>query len=516
VTEPPADTPPAEAGESPRPAPPKETAAQRRRRLAAIAKAADWRRAGRFVAQFDWRRTLTTFVTGLIVLGLMRVPAVERSILGQPDREMLDAAFELRADLPVEKADPVLLFDIDDRTIAGEPSYDNLRSGPSATAPRGVIADTLGFILASPPDRMPAVVMMDVDLATPTPGQEEGMAKMRAVLAAWASDPNAPPLLLAREAFPPHAIGVPGDVLALPDSPYDDIIEPAPNIFWVTVKVYADLRGIIREFVPYECVQTTDGIKPLYSVALVAYGFLEGEDIPKSGPFKDWTDRAEVACRERPAENLGFGERINYNLSFETDFETRAWPDLPPEWPGFKTCGQGDTSTFRRVSVIDIAEAGPDAGRDILCRRFVIIGGTNVVAGDWQYTPLDEMAGPVIIANAVRGLQMSNGGMRQVPWFIQIGVLFAVSVGISAVFALSAAARARYKRGRQAEQLNTMSRLKLLPLNPLVLNAALAFATHWLGIGLLLISLGLGYWGYLSAPAFAAAVMEAIQEFADD
>jgi hypothetical protein len=37
-----------------------------------------------------------------------------------------------------------------------------------------------------------------------------------------------------------------------------------------------------------------------------------------------------------------------------------------------------------------------------------------------------------------------------------------------------------------------------------------------LGVGLLVLSLELSLWGFLSAPAVAAAIVETLQEFADD
>ena len=36
-----------------------------------------------------------------------------------------------------------------------------------------------------------------------------------------------------------------------------------------------DLNGVIREFVPFECVLTSTGPKTLYSAALLAYQFAE-------------------------------------------------------------------------------------------------------------------------------------------------------------------------------------------------------------------------------------------------
>ena len=164
-----------------------------------------------------------------------------------------------------------------------------------------------------------------------------------------------------------------------------------------------------------------------------------------------------------------------------------------------------------------MAAAGPDASHDLLCGRLLIIGGTNAVASDFQQTPLNEMAGPMVIANSVRRLQLSHGGLKRVPLLLQLSVLLAVSAAITGGFSITRRIREHYltlksqSRGRPL-----MARLRLIPFNPVVLNWAFAFAAHWTGIGLLLISLDQGYWGYLSAPAFASAAVGAMQEFADD
>ena len=100
---------------------------------------------------------------------------------------------------------------------------------------------------------------------------------------------------------------------------------------------------------------------------------------------------------------------------------------------------------------------------------------------------------------------------------LQVSVLLAVSLAISLTFTASRNARERYARLREARAGFQLSEgIKLIVLNPVVLNAAVAFAAHFLGVGLLLLSLELSFWGYLSAPAMAAAIVETIQEFADD
>jgi len=187
------------------------------------------RRALAAVEQSHYRRFLISFVAGIAVLAAMRVEAINQSIFGQPDRQMMDSAFQIRTDQETG-GDPALFIDIDDSTIAGIRSANGPTRAPAATAPRGILADVLEYIRTAPPNKGAQTVVVDVDLATPTPGDEAGAAKLHKVLADWAQTPSAPPLILARQSFPEAVLGGQGDGLVLPTTDYDDVVTPAPNI----------------------------------------------------------------------------------------------------------------------------------------------------------------------------------------------------------------------------------------------------------------------------------------------
>jgi CHASE2 domain-containing sensor protein len=229
---------------------------------------------------------------------------------------------------------------------------------------------------------------------------------------------------------------------------------------------------------------------------------------------------AVAHCQSQPNAALTRGERIDYHFSLDLGFNGRVWPNLSPTWPGFKTCSDSDKTIFRRLSVIDIVDAlhaGADISHDLLCQRVVMIGGTNSSAGDFVQTPLSEMNGSVVLANAIRGLELTHGGMRAIPLIFQVLLLLLVSL----VFAASARAteqiRNRYHAFRsKLREHKIRHRLASISLNPLILNGMIAVGAHVTGILLLLLTLNFGLWGFLSAPAFAAAITETIQEFLDD
>ncbi len=464
-----------------------------------------------------WARATITFLVGAAVLTVIRMPQVEQSFIGQPDREMLQTAFKMRADVIVGVGDPVLLMDIDNATIREDVEHPvSPGREPSSQASRGLLADLLMYILAAPPNRMPKAVMLDVDLAAPTPGDLPGMARLHQVLEKWAATPSAPALIVSREAFNPEVTGLSGDVLTLPVSDFDDVVDSAPNIYWGEVRVLGDQEGIVREMLPYQCAQKNGRVEPLFASAILAYATLEHGKIPPGSPIRHWLDEAGPHCKRTPGVQVPHGEPINFHLSLERHDEERRWPDLYPGWPGFKRCGpEADHSVFRQIRASVVQAAGPDASHDLLCQRLVIIGGTNDVASDFQQTPLQDMAGAMVLANSVRGLQISGGGLRQAALPIQLGVLLVISLLITTGFTLSRIARRRYRRHR-AGVTHWGRRLALLPLNPILLNWSIAFGAHWIGVGLLIWSLHLGYWGFLSGPAFGAAMAEAIQDFTDE
>ncbi len=467
-----------------------------------------------------WRRALISFCAGLVVLALIRIPVVERSIIGEPDREMLASAFKLTKDAVVGDGPPVVLLDIDDATLR-EQRYAPVPPGhePTASAPRGMVADLLNYILAAPPERRPSAVIVDVDIGAPAPDATQGAAALRQALLAWAATPGAPRLIIAREAFAPDILGLPGETLTLPASDYDDIVDKAANIRWATVKVLADLHGEVREFLPYQCVVQNGRVTPLYSAALQAREALAGPP-PKGSPPARALEEAPKACASGPdrEERLQLdeeGQVIHFQLSLPPRHPEPGWAPLPRDWPGFKICGaDSDTSVFRRVSASDILAAGKDASHDILCRRLAIIGGTNAVANDFQETPLHMMAGPMILTNAVRGISGASGGLRQAGLPAQIAALFCVSMLISLGFALSRAFRERYHH-RKSKANHWTHHVLLLPLNPVIVNIGVGLAAHWVGVGFLLVTLKYGFWGFMSAPAFGAAVAETIQEFSE-
>ena len=465
-----------------------------------------------FLAWFPRRRALFTFIAGLVLLLGMRIPLIEQSLLGEPDRAMRETAFKLRANIFSGAADPVLLLDIDDASVR-DPAYSNAPAGrlPSMATSRRLLADLLTYARRAPPGRRPKAVVLDVDIAAPTSEPLE-VQRLRKALSEWAQDRAAPTLIIAREPVSPDLLELPGALPTLPQTDYDDIVAQAPNIYWAGTRMLGDQEGVVREILPYQCVMQPGGVQPLFSAAVLAYVLLSGRPRPGS-PAALWLEEAPQACVHNSARQIEHGELINYHLSMHRG-EDPAFPAVSG-WNGARQCGEtGSTPDLRRIPAAAVATAAAEASPDVLCSRLVIIGGTNSLANDFQDTPLEVMPGAIVLANAARGLQLTDGGLRQLGLPFQICLLAVFTLTITFSFAISRRARQHYEHSRRKRD-RAPRKIVLVLLNPVMLNWVLGLAAHFVGVGLLIWALGLGYWGFLSGPVFGAALAETAQGFRD-
>jgi hypothetical protein len=465
-------------------------------------------------------RLLLSLGLGALTLVLINtVPAVEHSFVGAPDRAMQDTAFWLRADNVDGDADPVLFVDIDDETVA-LPAYRSEVAGfvPSVYVSRTLLADLLRFALAAPAAEAPRVVMVDADIGGPAP-DPAGEEKLKRLLADWAASPTAPMLVLARETFEPAPFGQQG-ALRMLRTPYDDIVGKARNIRWGTSKVLFDADGVVQEASPYDCIAgPRGGVTPLFSMSVLAYEALNG-GLPVGSPAAKAVAGAADYCKTlivdahgvpEPPRRPAFGLTINYHLSMRAAEQGYVWPPVGETWRGRKACGQA--AVLRTLSASIIAQAGPDASHDILCQRVMLIGGTNQIANDIAATPLGAMPGALVLANATRGLQLSNGGLRAARWAVQFGVLVVVTLAMFFASGLIEDLREGYQARRRDD---LKRRILMLPLNPVIFSGLMWAVAYAVGVVLLLWSMSLGYWGFLSGPAMGSAIGNLLGDFIDE
>jgi hypothetical protein len=73
------------------------------------------------------------------------------------------------------------------------------------------------------------------------------------------------------------------------------------------------------------------------------------------------------------------------------------------------------------------------------------------------------MSGPVILINAVRGLQMSDGGLQKINFALQVLVLLAVTLSISLAFTASASGAGALYRDQGAKDRQRLGRARAAP-----------------------------------------------------
>jgi hypothetical protein len=493
---------------------------------------------GRVSVEDGWKRKAreiraqvrAPLVAGLAVFALLQLPHAERTFLGAPDRDMLETAFKLREGVAGGPADPVLWLDLD---------LDALRAagrGPEgrlvATAPRATLADALTYARRVDPrtGQGARLVLLDVDLAWPDI-DAGAQAKLERELAAWAQDPDAPLLLLARE-----ALTVDDGRAALPATAIDALVAAAPNMAWAGVGFLADGSGGVREFAAGQCLApgggggSSGGFMPSAILFAAAAHALPPDAAPAA--IRAAAARLHPEARARCAEALArggptpapvAGGRVAWHLGHGPGGAIRTARVAAP-WRGGKPCGlEAPPPALTRASLADIAPAPTRADASALCGRMVVIGGDNPLLPDHAATPYGLTPGPVILANAMRGL-VNAGPLDRAGWHpgrlaLQLILLVLTVVAISGAFDAVARwrrlARRIVARGR-GPVTRTLGRLASFLVHPLVFKFTVALTTFALGAIVTAFGLEHGFWGVLSAPTYCAALTEAWRQLNAD
>ena len=261
-----------------------------------------------------------------------------------------------------------------------------------------------------------------------------------------------------------------------------------------------------------------EGVTPLYSAVLLAYFYGERDQkVLRNAPVKHWMVDAPARCQAQPTLSLKHGERIDFHFSLDLGFAGRVWPNLSPKWPGFKTCGTEDLTIFLRVSAIDILDAihaGGNVTHGPLCQHVVIIGGTNGAAADFEQTPLNEMNGSVVMANAIRGLELSSGGLRRAPMLVELALVSVLCVFIAPGSTLPRHLRDHYRRRRRrGGKVTPITRLLATPFHPIVLNGLFAALAQGAGVLVVVLFLQFGLSVNVAGPALIATLLALLQDF---
>jgi hypothetical protein len=464
-----------------------------------------------------WLRALfLPMVAACLCFGLLQIEGVERSFLGAPDREMLQAAFKLRDGVARGSGDPILWLDIDYDTLeANARSQGRLssvsmkaNSGPHPETPRAVLASTLAYA------RKPGatLVVLDVDIGWSASDSVDD-DQLALALEQWASDPNAPLLVLARE------------VLNLPTGPtviqtrFDKIVANSSNIAYGGVSMLAGGGGV-REFVAGQCYRSNATsahyLPSAVTFATAAQEAYRANNVPLPRSLATEIKKKVLTELNIAAQSCSTqvtpsrpNAIISWHLGFSYPRTIRAAP-VGTKWPHKSVCDLLDLpQSGVRISAADVFSDPQAASPQPLCRRIVVIGADNPIMQDRSATPIGLLPGPIILGNAMRG-HFDTGPIVRQNWnarrlSLQITLLIVTVVIIVCAFDGVGKFRARL--------LNTNGtgwaiKLGRIITHPLCFKFIIAFVTFGVGVIITALSLELGFWGLLSAPAYLATLFE--------
>lgn len=442
----------------------------------------------------------------LSIWGALRDEGLWSSFLGDADREAIQIAFNMRVNKTLTGTGPILFLNLDDSVWHGE---DN-DSPPLAYAPRPIIYNLLKAAYGTPGLPRPKAVIADFDLfwRTPDEGPERQIDEL---LEAWGKDPEAPLLILQREVMDGDgSIGSPADTR---ESPRERFIRDAPmhNIVWSSAVFTGDEVVGARYYDHFLCLKSGDTISAVANTALYAV----------AGRYAD-TPRQAVeqvqAAMQAPAQYCQNGGNIHFelpltgrqNIEFNGRDSLINYSTRPPDEFDYTSPDliAADMFVLPAATVSTEMVGGLAANNGI-----VIIGSASLTARDRHMSVYGEMGGSLIIANAIRGLEV-GGVVHRLHWYLEAAILSVFVTLI--VLAFWYCRRARdYMKPRSA--LPWYAKPFDIPLhlltNPVIVKLMIGISVFWLGAVATYYMLDHGLWIGFAAPAYAAALNEAREDF---
>jgi CHASE2 domain-containing sensor protein len=377
-----------------------------------------------------FRETTVAFVTSLAVAFFLASMLAAATLIGFPPMKGLKALDDSLAQLlweplpPVPKkvgeVTPIYFVDIDNQTIdgyaQGKPKGSSRFVGKST--PRDLVADLLERVRRA----NPAVVVLDIDLRDPQPGLGDGKLRKELSRKELRRGESLPLVLIPRTIYPaeltscsnsnrtmetPHARAFPTIV--------EDAIDPErpPRIKFVHPYLELDWLGDVRGICPSLILPTPlpSGTASLHLNALS----VEAVQNTRSNSHRWW-------FLEEHAN--GKIQRVQFRV--RGDLKNR--PYVAPN----TDAGPKDRVLYQRLSASTVLEKEwslPAA----MAGAIVIIGTSHIGSEESHSTPLGQMPGPVVHANAM--LQLQIGPVTEMPSWIQVVIEIILCIGLAFIHA---------------------------------------------------------------------------------
>lgn len=398
------------------------------------------------------------------------------------------------------------------------------------------------------------IIVIDVDLEPiGFPRALEERRAFRTFLKEWAGSPKAPLTVFQRSVLRQDNGALP--VLAA--THFDDIVENAPNLAFASAGAAADQDGVVRQVAFVQCVQQERSgpialphasLFALSSAALRSRMPLErarqartevrgaiANVCPEPNQQKDLWELLSSSFKERKVRFELAGQRF-YSLRGMIDFHINAQVSRPAAVTEQNPIMQGLDNFVRAgmsggSAAIVSKEWGsqpaivapPDAGFlfaaeepkfPIAPHAIFILASTQELFEDFHETPLGEVPGAIIVANAARSLVL-HGPLRELSATAVITALVGITLLLNIYYWSGAQLHAAALR-RQERLLRTnrghLANLPALLTGPVALKLFASSLIFLLSVWASILMMEVGYWEAFVVPALAASLLLALED----
>lgn len=378
--------------------------------------------------------------TGMsIMLILVVLQELNNPWIREFENASMDWVMNLQAGTSIsERYLPIAWIDIDEKTYQKweEPLY----------TPRDKLAGLIRY--AGNSDAMAVIVDIDVSRSSPEPHSDKILLEQ---IETHASE-GGPPLVLVRTFRQPIENSAPQKWLEARSSFLEnsDIIREANNIFWASTLFLMDDDRMIRRWRLWEpsCTENNQGVV-IPSAQLLIASLARKDTSAKSAVDDLEMDLRRFTpghCGAQSQSTPGFSPTTDNELSSihvgdlkldsaPTSIQQRLIYNISPnKVPSGKLSGSEEIAPLLvRLSAEPILDPSKKIDKNWLNNRIVIIGSSYVDAKDIHSTPLGELAGPMILANAINSL-MHYGQITAPPFWVKLIILMFLITIMSLAF----------------------------------------------------------------------------------
>jgi len=273
-----------------------------------------------------------------------------------------------------------------------EQSYKYL--GTPSLTPNRAIATLIDRVAVS----SPVAILVDIDIAHEL-DKKDGEA-LKDVLQAYPTKGDAP-LILVREYTKDNRIL---------STKYDTVISENPKLFWASSIVKPDSDGIVRGYQDTGFCEVSENAFPS-TVSIFSQFYSQ----------RDSQNLSEPSVQCKPADK---SRRFLYSFTDELEEGTRR---------ATTTVNGIERPVFQKISALSLL-GKEELHTGFLAGSIIVIGNTHIAARDTHLSPLGDMPGATILANAIYS-EVAFGTIQTLPLWQSLLLVCVMTIIPVAIFA---------------------------------------------------------------------------------